>query len=49
VAESAVRNKADVEAYSQAGADMVLVGEALVTGDAESLLKQFTSVPKIRL
>lgn len=49
VAESAVRNKADVEAYSQAGADMVLVGEALVTGDAESLLKQFTSVPKIRI
>jgi indole-3-glycerol phosphate synthase len=49
VAESAVRNQADVEAYAKAGADMVLVGEALVTGNAESLLKQFTSVPKIRL
>jgi indole-3-glycerol phosphate synthase len=49
VAESAVRNQRDVEAYANAGADMVLVGEALVTGDAESLLKQFISVPKIRL
>ena len=49
VAESAVRNQADVEAYASAGADMVLVGEALVTGDAGSLLKQFTAVPKIRL
>jgi indole-3-glycerol phosphate synthase len=49
VAESAVRNQRDVEAYANAGADMVLVGEALVTGDAESLLEQFISVPKIRL
>ena len=49
VAESAVRNQADVVAYANAGADMVLVGEALVTGDTEALLKQFTSVPKIRL
>ena len=49
VAESAVRNQQDVEAYAAAGADMVLVGEALVTGDASELLKQFTSVPKIRL
>ena len=49
VAESAVRNQADVAAYANAGADMVLVGEALVTGDTEALLKQFTSVPKIRL
>ena len=49
VAESAVRNQADVVAYANAGADMVLVGEALVTGDTETLLKQFTSVPKIRL
>jgi indole-3-glycerol phosphate synthase len=49
VAESAVRNKDDVTAYADAGADMVLVGEALVTGDADSLLKQFVSVPKIRL
>lgn len=49
VAESAVRNQADVVAYANEGADMVLVGEALVTGDTEALLKQFTSVPKIRL
>jgi len=49
VAESAVRNKADVSDYANAGADMVLVGEALVIGDAESLLEQFTSIPKIRL
>ena len=49
VAESAVRNTQDVEAYSQAGADMVLVGEALVTGNARELLGEFTSVEKIRL
>ncbi len=49
VAESAVRNVDDVCSYANAGADMVLVGEALVIGDAESLLEQFTSVPKIRL
>lgn len=49
VAESAVRNKSDVDSYAESGADMVLVGEALVTGDASSLLEQFTSVPKIRL
>ena len=49
VAESAVRNTADVEAYASAGADMVLVGEALVTGDAAQLLEEFTSVRKIRL
>lgn len=49
VAESAVRNQEDVQAYASAGADMVLVGEALVTGDASELLAQFTSVEKIRL
>ena len=49
VAESAVRNTDDVSAYANAGADMVLVGEALVTGDAASLLNGFTSVKKIRL
>jgi len=49
VAESAVRNVQDVTAYANAGADMVLVGEALVTGDAKSLLSEFTSVRKIRL
>ena len=46
VAESAVRNKADVEHYAKAGADVVLVGEALVTNDASALLAQFTSVSK---
>ena len=49
VAESAVRNTDDVSAYAKAGADMVLVGEALVTGDAAQLLEEFTSVKKIRL
>ena len=49
VAESAVRNLEDVVAYAKAGADCVLVGEALVTGDAGELLREFTSVPKIRL
>ena len=49
VAESAVRDVSDVTEYARAGADMVLVGEALVTGDAKELLNQFTSVPKIRL
>jgi indole-3-glycerol phosphate synthase len=49
VAESAVRNTEDVSAYAKAGADMVLVGEALVTGDARQLLEEFTSVKKIRL
>jgi indole-3-glycerol phosphate synthase len=44
VAESSVRGVDDVIAYRLAGADCVLVGEALVTGDAEALLKQFTSV-----
>jgi hypothetical protein len=38
-----------VEAYAQAGADMVLVGEALVTGNSKKLLGEFTSVEKIRL
>lgn len=46
VAESAVRNVQDVESYARAGADMVLVGEALVQGNAGDLLKQFTSVSR---
>jgi indole-3-glycerol phosphate synthase len=46
IAESAVRTTKDVEAYSRAGADAVLVGEALVTGDPESLLREFSSVEK---
>jgi indole-3-glycerol phosphate synthase len=49
VAESAVRNVGDVEQYAKAGADMVLVGEALVTGNASELLAKFTGVEKIRL
>jgi indole-3-glycerol phosphate synthase len=46
VAESAVRGVQDVEDYAQAGADCVLVGEALVTGDALSLIQSFTQIPK---
>ena len=44
VAESAVRHVDDVRHYRNAGADVVLVGEALVTNDAAALLKEFTSV-----
>jgi indole-3-glycerol phosphate synthase len=44
VAESAVRNVEDVRKYRADGADVVLVGEALVTGDASQLLREFTSV-----
>jgi indole-3-glycerol phosphate synthase len=44
IAESAVRSVDDVRQYRDAGADVVLVGEALVTGDAGSLIRQFTSV-----
>ncbi len=46
VAESAVRNVSDVEHYAAAGADVVLVGEALVTNDPAQLLSEFTSVLK---
>jgi indole-3-glycerol phosphate synthase len=46
VAESAVRGTKDVEDYAKAGADCVLVGEALVTGDPESLIQSFTQIPK---
>ncbi|MDQ1531299.1 MAG: indole-3-glycerol phosphate synthase, partial [Microbacteriaceae bacterium] len=41
VAESAVRTADDVAAYRAAGADVVLVGEALVTGDPAALLTTF--------
>ena len=44
VAESAVRNSDDVKHYRDAGADVVLVGEALVTGDASATLKSFLRV-----
>lgn len=46
VAESAVRGVTDVGAYAAAGADSVLVGEALVTGDAASLISSFIEIPK---
>ena len=44
VAESAVRSVDDVSRYRNGGADVVLVGEALVTNDAATLLQAFTSV-----
>lgn len=44
VAESAVRTAEDVRHYRQAGADVVLVGEALVTNDAATMLRSFLAV-----
>ena len=44
VAESSVRNLDDVRRYRDAGADVVLVGEALVTQDPAVLIPQFISV-----
>lgn len=44
VAESAVLEVSDVERYRQAGADVVLVGEALVSGDPVAKLQSFMSV-----
>ncbi|MEN2740996.1 indole-3-glycerol phosphate synthase TrpC [Microbacterium sp. X-17] len=41
VAESAVQTPADVAHYRAAGADAVLVGEALVTGDPVATLRAF--------
>ncbi len=41
VAESAVKSAADVAHYRAAGADVVLVGEALVTGDPVATLREF--------
>ena len=42
VAESAVKSPADVKHYREAGADVVLVGEALVTdGDPVGTLREF--------
>lgn len=41
VAESAVLEPADVARYRGAGADVVLIGEALVTGDAVATLGSF--------
>lgn len=47
VAESAVRDLSDVREYANAGADMVLVGEALVKGEAAKLIEEFSSVPRV--
>jgi indole-3-glycerol phosphate synthase len=44
VAESAVKTPADVAHYRRAGADVVLVGEALVTGDPVATLREFLAV-----
>ena len=44
VAESSVKSVADVIRYRDAGADVALVGEALVTADPAILIPEFTSV-----
>lgn len=44
IAESAVSTPDDVAAYRQAGADVVLIGEALVTGDPVTTLNDFLAV-----
>ena len=44
VAESAVKTAADVAHYRGAGADVVLVGEALVTSDPIRTLSEFLAV-----
>lgn len=46
IAESAVRGVEDARLYRQFGADAVLVGEALVKGDAKSLIESFRSIDK---
>lgn len=44
VAESAVHTADDIAHYRAAGADVVLVGEALVTGDPVATLRSFLAV-----
>ncbi|MGR4009633.1 indole-3-glycerol phosphate synthase TrpC [Leucobacter sp. 1207-22] len=44
LAESAVLSVADVEHYRQAGADAILVGEALVTNDPIATLQSYLNV-----
>jgi len=44
IAESSVKELDDVKRYRAAGADCVLVGEALVTGDWATLIPEFTAV-----
>lgn len=46
VAESAVRNAQDVAHYRKSGADVVLVGEALVINDAAEMLQSFLATDK---
>lgn len=46
VAESAVRDADDVSHYRRSGADVVLVGEALVTNDPAAMLKSFLQAGK---
>lgn len=46
IAESAVRNADDVAHYRKSGADVVLVGEALVTNDPAAMLKSFIAAGK---
>lgn len=46
VAESAVRNADDVAHYRKSGADVVLVGEALVTNDPAQMLQSFLRAGK---
>lgn len=41
IAESAVLTPEDVAHYRSAGADVVLIGEALVTGDPVATLTRF--------
>jgi indole-3-glycerol phosphate synthase len=47
VAESAVREVEDVVSYRKAGADVVLIGEALVTGDPAARLSAFLNAQSI--
>ena len=44
IAESSVKSTDDVVRYREAGADCVLVGEALVTGDYRQLIPEIVSV-----
>jgi indole-3-glycerol phosphate synthase len=39
-----VKTVFDVKRYRDAGADVVLVGEALVTGNPETLIPEFVSI-----
>jgi indole-3-glycerol phosphate synthase len=46
IAESAVRGVSDVMEYAAAGADCVLVGEAVVQGNPSELISAFTQIRK---